>query len=55
MPDVDMDKLEMERVLNLIQGFGWEKTEERISDEYIEITIRKKRTGPEVPPGAGPG
>jgi len=54
MPDVDMDRLEVERVMNLVQGFGWEKTEERIDDVYQVITIRKKRLNPEPEAGAGP-
>ena len=30
MADVDMDKLEVERIVNLTQGFGWEKVNEQI-------------------------
>ncbi len=54
MAEFEKDRLEVERVLNLVQGFGWEKTNEELTDEHIIITIRKKRS--EVAPviGAGP-
>ena len=54
MVDVDMDRLEVERVMNLVQGFGWEKTEEKIDDVYQTITIRKQRLQPAPEAGAGP-
>lgn len=34
--------LEVERVMNLVRGFGWEKTKEEIVDDEIHITIKKK-------------
>ena len=54
MPDVDMDKLEVERILNLTQGFGWEKVSEQITDEHIELTLKKRRTDTGPPLGVGP-
>ena len=54
MPDVNMDRLEVERVLNLVQGFQWEKTSEEVTDDYIIITIRKPRQSkPETSGGPG--
>lgn len=55
MPEVDMNRLEVDRVLNLVQGFGWEKTNEELTDEHIILTIRKKKIAPETPLGTGPG
>ncbi len=46
MPDVDMDRLDVERVINLVGGFQWEKTNEDLTDDHIIITIRKKRQSP---------
>ena len=54
MAEVDMNKLEVERVINLVQGFGWEKIEEKLTEEHIELTIRKKRIQSETPLGVGP-
>jgi hypothetical protein len=54
MPEFDKDRLEVERVMNLVQGFGWEKTGEQITDTHTVITIRKKRAEPEAEMGAGP-
>lgn len=49
------DKLEIERVVNLIQGFGWVKVQEEYTDDHMTLTIKKKRLVTEVEPGAGPG
>jgi hypothetical protein len=34
--------IEIDRLLNLIRGFGWEMTSKEITDEEIIITIKKK-------------
>ena len=34
-------KVEVERVTNLVAGFGWFKTEEKISEGKITITLEK--------------
>ncbi len=34
--------IEIDRLLNLIRGFGWEMEKKEISDEEIIITIKKK-------------
>ena len=49
------EKLEIERVNNLIQGFGWEKVSEEYTDTHIVLIIKKPRMAKEVEPGAGPG
>jgi len=38
--------IEVERVVNLVRGFGWEKTEEIIEDGTIKIRIEKKVESP---------
>jgi len=39
--------LEVERITNLIRGFGWEKKEEVIENNVLRLVIEK--TIPEVP------
>lgn len=34
--------LEVERLTNLVRGFGWTKTEEKLSGDKIIITLEKK-------------
>lgn len=38
--------LEIERVVNLVRGFGWEKTREEIKDGKIILTIEKPLESP---------
>lgn len=52
---VDMNRLEIERIVNLVTGFGWEKVKEEIEDDFIVMTLRKKRIVPVKETGAGPG
>lgn len=40
--------LEIERVVNLCRGFGWEKTAEKIEGDKIIITIEKTIESPAV-------
>ena len=40
--------LEVERVMNLVRGFGWEKKEERVDAEFVELLIRKRVVVPPV-------
>lgn len=37
-------EIEVDRLMNLIRGFGWEEKEKQISDSEIIITIKKKIT-----------
>jgi len=50
--DVNMQlptvQLEVERVMNLIQGFGWTKMKEEITEGEIHVTIVKKTAAAEV-------
>ncbi|MBA7603955.1 hypothetical protein ES703_11073 [subsurface metagenome] len=51
-PTVEM---EVERVMNLVRGFGWEKAKEELVGDEIHITIKKKSAAAGVAgPGAGP-
>jgi len=34
--------IEIDRLLNLIRGFGWEMEKKEISEEEIVLTIKKK-------------
>ncbi|MBU1621911.1 MAG: hypothetical protein KKF27_20630 [Gammaproteobacteria bacterium] len=38
--------LEVERVMNLIRGFGWEKREEKLEADKVILVIEKKVTIP---------
>lgn len=47
--------MEVERVMNLISGFGWEKVKEEIVMDEIHITVKKKTPAAEaVSPPIGP-
>jgi len=37
-----MIKIEVERILNLVSGFGWAKVEEKISEGEVTLTLKKK-------------
>jgi hypothetical protein len=34
--------LEVERLVNLVRGFGWTKTEEKIAGDKVIVTLEKK-------------
>lgn len=42
------ERIEVERVINLVSGFGWFKEKEEISETEIKITLSKKRKEPVV-------
>lgn len=48
------DRLEVDRLRNLTQGFGWEVAQEEYTDTHILITMKKARTAPILEVGAGP-
>jgi len=48
MPKVQFT-LEVERVVNLVKGFGWEKREEVIDGNKVRITFEKTLELPEAP------
>jgi len=34
-------KIEIERIVNLVSGFGWKKIEEKTSEGRVTITLEK--------------
>lgn len=34
-------KIEIERIVNLVAGFGWTKIEEKVAPGEVTITLRK--------------
>ena len=46
MEDVQK-RLEVERITNLIRGFGWEKVGEDIDDKFIVLRVQKAITPPD--------
>ena len=40
MPEYPKE-IEVDRVMNLVRSFGWEKVKEEMIDEYLHITIKK--------------
>lgn len=49
------DELEVERVKNLISGFGWEISKQEILTDRLVLTIDRKRETPAADESAGPG
>lgn len=47
-------EIEVERVMNLVRGFGWDKVQEEIIDGEIFLKIKKKSPAAAVT-GPGPG
>lgn len=47
-------EIEVERVMNLVRGFGWEKVKEEVIDDELHIEIKKKSARAAVT-GPGPG
>jgi len=41
MPEYPKE-IEVGRVMNLVESFGWEKVKEETIDDYLHITIKKK-------------
>jgi len=36
-----MIRIEIERIVNLVAGFGWKKTEESTSEGKVKLTLEK--------------
>ena len=34
-------RIEIERIVNLVAGFGWKKTEEKVEADKVSITLSK--------------
>lgn len=50
---LDRDKLEVDRLSNLITGFGWKIIKQEFTEDKIKLELSKDRS-PEVETG-GPG
>ncbi|MBA7474177.1 hypothetical protein ES707_09525 [subsurface metagenome] len=37
-----MIRIEVERIVNLVAGFGWKKVEEKISEGKIRLVLEKE-------------
>jgi len=35
-------RIEIERIVNLVAGFGWKKTEEKVEADKVSITLIKE-------------
>ena len=35
--------IEIDRLMNLVRGFGWEESRREITDDQVIITIKKKK------------
>lgn len=53
--NLDLNKLEVDRIVNLVTGFGWEKVKEELTDTDILIVLKKKRVSLPGELGSGPG
>lgn len=51
----DKDRLEVERLTNLVMGFGWEIEKTEFSDEWIRVSIKKSPEGLPAEAAPGPG
>lgn len=49
------DRMEIQRVINLVQGFGWSVVKQEFTDEDIIIDLKKKRTASTTTPEPGAG
>ena len=50
MPNADKDRLEIDRLGNLVTGFGWRIAKQEFTDEKIIVTLDKPRSaGVEIP------
>ena len=52
---IEQDRIEVERLNNLITGFGWTIDKQEFTDEKIEISISKSRSPGVVVPEADAG
>ena len=34
-------RIEIERIVNLVAGFGWKKSEEKVSEGKVTLTLEK--------------
>lgn len=51
----ELDRLELDRLMNLVSGFGWRLSKQELTEDKIIVTLEKSRApGVEVAE-AGPG
>jgi uncharacterized membrane protein YgcG len=50
---IDQDRLEIERIENLLVNFDWKTVKQEITDDDIVLTIKKKRVTVDIELGAG--
>lgn len=50
MSPVEEVRLETERLVNLVRGFGWDMIEQKIADGVLTVTLQKKVAVVEKPP-----
>lgn len=43
-------RIEIERIVNLVTGFGWKKVEEKVEPDRVTITLAKEVTPTPEPP-----
>ena len=54
MPEYPRE-IEIERLINLVRGFGWESIKEEVIGDELHVTVKKKFLKPEeVPAAAAP-
>ncbi len=51
----DRDKLEIDRLANLVIGFGWTIAKSDFTDDKIKVELTKPRTEGTTTPEAGAG
>lgn len=51
----DKDRLEIERLTNLVRGFEWEIEKTEFGDEWIRVVVRRRPEGLPVEVAPGPG
>jgi len=51
----ERDRLEVERLMNLVGGFGWKETRREETDTDIVVTITRAKTVPSTETGLGAG
>lgn len=51
----DRDRLEIERLTNLVVGFGWETEKTEFGDDWIRVVVRRKPEGLPEETAPGPG
>lgn len=51
----DKDRLEVDRLTNLVRGFDWEIEKTEYTDEWIRVVVKKAPEGLPAEAAPGPG